>query len=95
MTPPPSPPAPRIDQSSSKCQWREGARAHETTVIVYNSEVWTGEFRQFVQLSWRMQQEALCQWRAGAAEADVSQQLQLVVFHPQATHHTYGCPRHR
>jgi hypothetical protein len=93
LTPPPSPPAPGIDHSSSQCQWREGARGHETTVVVYNNEDWTGEFRQFVQLSWRMQQEALC--GAQAAPGGVSPQLQLVVFHPQATHHTYGCPCHR
>ena len=65
---------------------RQAPNAHETTIIVYDNEDWTKDFRQFVRLSWRMQQEAL--GGLGSAGLDLTQQLQLVVFHPQATHQT-------
>jgi hypothetical protein len=67
-------------------QPRNAPHAHETTIIVYDSEDWTRDFRQFVRLSWRMQQEAL--GGSGGAGPDVTEQLQLVVFHPQASHQT-------
>ncbi len=68
-------------------QSRQAPNAHETTIIVYDNEDWTKDFRQFVRLSWRMQQEALGGGGHGTG-ARLSQLLQLVVFHPQATHQT-------
>jgi hypothetical protein len=67
-------------------QWSDIFSEHQTTIVVYDNEDWTKDFRQFVRLSWRMQQEAL--GGLGSAGLDLTQQLQLVVFHPQATHQT-------
>ncbi len=66
---------------------RDVSNAHQTTVIVYDYEEWTREYRDFVRFSWLMQQQAL---GAGLGDKgfDLSRELQLVVFHPQATHHT-------
>ncbi len=76
---------------------RDALNAHETTIIVYDNEAWTRDFRDFVRLSWRMQQDAIMGGGGtgtGAVSAgpDLSQHLQLVVFHPEATHHTCQHP---
>jgi hypothetical protein len=62
---------------------------HETTLIVYGNQSWTADFRQFVRLSWRMQQEALGS-EAGDIASSLSKEVQIVVFHPQAVHQTYS-----
>jgi hypothetical protein len=67
--------------------------AHQTTVIVYNNEEWTSDFREFVRFSWRVQQQALV-GGGDYKDLDLSQELQLVVFHPQATHQTYAFISH-
>ena len=76
---------------------RDALNAHETTIIVYDNEAWTRDFRDFVRLSWRMQQDAIMGGGGTASTAfsagpDLSQQLQLVVFHPEATHQTCQHP---
>lgn len=51
---------------------------HETTLVVFSREI---PFLDFVRLSWRWQEEAV---------ADHVEDLQLVLFHPLATHQTYS-----
>jgi uncharacterized protein len=55
---------------------------HETTLITYGMTSWTSDFRDFVRLSWQMQEMVV-------AENYVSD-VQLVLFHPDATHQTYA-----
>ncbi len=88
---------PRHEKSNSnvtECQLRDESRhvsnAHQTTVIVYDNEEWTKEFTDFVRFSWLMQQQAIVGGVAGD-EFDFSRALQLVLFHPHATHHTCAC----
>lgn len=76
-----------VDACQQSRDSRQEPNAHETTIIVYDNEDWTKDFRQFVRLSWRMQQEALGGGGHGHG-ARLSELLQLVVFHPQATHQT-------
>lgn len=66
---------------------RDDAHTHQTTVIVYDNEEWTKEFRDFVRFSWLVQEQALG-GGVGDRGSDLSRELQLVVFHPQATHQT-------
>jgi hypothetical protein len=54
---------------------------HETTLVVLDSPFLV-DFRDFVRFSWELQEVAV-----GEAHVD---KLQLVLFHPQATHQTYG-----
>lgn len=67
----------------------EGAHPkHETTLVVLDSEqedsaIWSQDFREFVRLSWDIQEEAV-------EKAGLLGKLQLVLFHPWATHQTYG-----
>jgi hypothetical protein len=51
---------------------------HETTLVVFSRDM---PFLDFVRLSWRLQEEAV---------ADHVEDLQLVLFHPHATHQTYS-----
>jgi uncharacterized protein len=56
---------------------------HETTLVVFDhSHSYVREFRDFVRLSWELQDQAI-------GEKYLSK-LQLVLFHPKATHQTYG-----
>jgi hypothetical protein len=54
------------------------AATHETTLIAFSKDM---PFLDFVRLSWRWQQEGV---------ADHVEDLQLVLFHPHATHQTYS-----
>jgi hypothetical protein len=60
---------------------------HETTLVVLdlhsNKDSFVADFRDFVRLSWELQEQAVV---SRGYLADV----QLVLFHPQATHQTYG-----
>lgn len=63
---------------------------HETTLVVFDDKRFeeVREFRSFVRLSWNMQLEAI-------VEKGFGNDLQLVLFHPKATHDTYteyNCP---
>jgi hypothetical protein len=58
------------------------APAHETTLVVLDKTNMFNDFREFVRLSWTLQEEAV-----GDEFVD---QLQLVLFHPNATHQTYA-----
>lgn len=68
---------------------REGIRRpdvglHETTLLVLPDELeCCGTWQAFVQLSWRLQAEAIV--ANGCAE-----DLQIVLFHPNAVHSAYG-----
>eukprot|EP00562_Extubocellulus_spinifer_P003765 CAMPEP_0178538376 /NCGR_PEP_ID=MMETSP0696-20121128/37073_1 /TAXON_ID=265572 /ORGANISM="Extubocellulus spinifer, Strain CCMP396" /LENGTH=265 /DNA_ID=CAMNT_0020170633 /DNA_START=259 /DNA_END=1056 /DNA_ORIENTATION=+ len=57
----------------------------ETTLLVLNEVAFPSisDFRYFVQLSWRLQAEAIC-------DNNFASDLQLVLFHPAARHNTYG-----
>lgn len=59
-------------------------RRHETTLIVFDPAAIPDvrDFRSFVQLSWRLQLEAVVDHGHG-------EDLQLVLFHPEAKHDTY------
>jgi uncharacterized protein len=54
---------------------------HETTLVVFDAP-FVQDFRDFVRLSWVLQEEAIVH---GGFQTD----LQLVLFHPKATHQTY------
>jgi uncharacterized protein len=54
---------------------------HETTLVVFDAP-FVQDFRDFVRLSWVLQEEAIVH---GGFQND----LQLVLFHPNATHQTY------
>jgi uncharacterized protein len=54
---------------------------HETTLVVLDAP-FVQDFRDFVRLSWVLQEEGIVQ---GGFQND----LQLVLFHPNATHQTY------
>jgi hypothetical protein len=54
------------------------AVTHETTLVVFSKGI---PFLDFVRLSWRWQEEAV---------ADHVEDLQVVLFHPHATHQTYS-----
>jgi uncharacterized protein len=60
----------------------KGNSLHETTLITYGMTSWTTNFQDFVRLSWQMQEQAV-------GETHVSD-VQLVLFHPHATHQTYA-----
>jgi hypothetical protein len=55
--------------------------AHETTLIVLDSAE-LDTFQEFVRFSWRLYEEAV--------GMQFQETIQLVQFHPQATHQTYG-----
>lgn len=56
---------------------------HETTLIAFSdSSFMESGYREFVRLSWKLQEEAIGDEYLG--------KLQLVLFHPRATHQTYG-----
>jgi hypothetical protein len=56
---------------------------HETTLVVLDHHpTFVHDFRDFVRLSWKLQEEVI-------GETYLNQ-LQLVLFHPRATHQTYG-----
>ena len=56
---------------------------HETTLVVFDyKDSFVQDFLEFVRLSWTLQEEAVGD--------QFSQELQLVLFHPLATHQTYG-----
>jgi hypothetical protein len=59
-------------------------RLHETTLVVLDGQhsPFVTEFRDFVHLSWQLQEEAVGE--------EFVQLLQLVLFHPKATHQTYA-----
>ena len=52
---------------------------HETTLLVLDENKTTHSYRDFVRLSWTLQEQAF--------DPD---NIQLVLFHPRATHQTYG-----
>lgn len=54
---------------------------HETALIVLDQS-FVQDFRDFVRLSWELQEEAIGDKYMGV--------LQLVLFHPLAVHQTYG-----
>ena len=59
---------------------------HETTLIVFDNhhrdDSFVSSYLDFIRLSWSLQEEAI---------SDESRDLlQLVLFHPRATHQTYG-----
>jgi uncharacterized protein len=56
--------------------------SHQTTLVVFDGP-FVQDFREFVRLSWMLQSEAVV---AGGLVNDV----QLVLFHPKATHQTYS-----
>lgn len=60
----------------------EHAALHETTLIVMDKHSFVEDYLEFVRLSWTLQEQAV-------GEA-FQEKLQLVLFHPQATHQTYG-----
>ena len=63
---------------------RPDAGLHETTLLVLSGELeCCGTWEAFVQLSWRLQAEAIV--ANGCAE-----DLQVVLFHPSAVHSAYG-----
>jgi hypothetical protein len=56
---------------------------HETTLIAFSDPSFVERgYRDFVRLSWKLQEEAIGEEYLG--------KLQLVLFHPKATHQTYG-----
>jgi len=56
---------------------------HETTLVVFDYQYsFVQDFLEFVRLSWALQEEAIGD--------KFAQELQLVLFHPLATHQTYG-----
>lgn len=55
---------------------------HETTLVVFDAP-FVQEFRDFVRLSWILQDEAI-------VDGGYQKDLQLVLFHPKATHQTYS-----
>jgi hypothetical protein len=62
---------------------------HETTLVVFHCQQqeqeqvnFVHDFRSFVSLSWKLQEEAVGQ--------EYLDRVQLVLFHPRATHQTYG-----
>ena len=56
---------------------------HETTLITYGMMTsWTSDFRDFVRLSWQMQEMIV--------DKNYVSDVQLVLFHPDATHQTYA-----
>jgi hypothetical protein len=55
---------------------------HETTLVVLDHCPFVADFRDFVHLSWQLQEEAIGEESLG--------KLQIVLFHPQATHQTYA-----
>jgi uncharacterized protein len=57
---------------------------HETTLVVFDVHPFLQNFRSFVRLSWSVQEQVLL---ANGLEREV----QLVLFHPLATHQTYDC----
>ena len=57
--------------------------SHETTLVILENSPWVADFRDFVRLSWQLQEESIGDEFVG--------KVQLVLFHPQATHQTYAC----
>ena len=57
---------------------------HETTLIVFDESIYPAikDFRSFVRLSWQLQSYAII-------ELGLHTDLQLVLFHPNASHDTY------
>ncbi|KAI2510266.1 Protein of unknown function (DUF1415) [Fragilaria crotonensis] len=60
----------------------ESSPSHETTLIVFEYAPWSADFRDFIRLSWQLQEEAVGQ--------EFVDEVQLVLFHPEASHQTYG-----
>ena len=61
----------------------EASLSHETTLIVLENAPWSADFLEFIRLSWQLQEEAI-----GEEFVD---KVQIVLFHPEASHQTYGC----
>jgi uncharacterized protein len=55
---------------------------HETTLVVFDSP-FVKDFREFVRLSWALQSESVLSF-------GYHKVVQLVLFHPNATHQTYA-----
>eukprot|EP00977_Amphora_coffeiformis_P018346 scaffold6420_cov168-Amphora_coffeaeformis.AAC.24 len=67
---------------------RDETSCHETTLVVFDhindsKESFVKDFRDFVRLSWTLQEKAVM-------DTGLEGELQLVLFHPKATHQTYG-----
>ena len=61
-------------------------KQHETTLVILDSEPspsWSTDYREFIRLSWDLQEHAV-------EQTGLMGKLQLVLFHPLATHQTYG-----
>ena len=58
-------------------------RNHETTLVILENPEWSQDFQEFIRFSWDLQEQAIVQ-------ANLVGILQLVLFHPLATHQTYG-----
>ena len=59
---------------------------HETTLVILDSDPppsWSTDFREFIRLSWELHEHAV-------EQTGLMGKLQLVLFHPWATHQTYG-----
>jgi hypothetical protein len=67
--------------NESQQQSSSSTTTHETTLVVLNAP-FVDDFRDFVRLSWELQ--------AQAVGTLYQNDLQLVLFHPQATHQTYA-----
>ena len=61
---------------------RDGTSNHETTLVVFHDD-FVKDFLDFVRLSWTLQEKAI-------VDKGLQGELQLVLFHPHATHQTYG-----
>ncbi|CAB9519990.1 Protein of unknown function (DUF1415) [Seminavis robusta] len=59
------------------------SRTHETTLLVFDKDTFVKDYLDFVRLSWTLQELAV-------EEYQLQDKLQLVLFHPQATHQTYA-----
>jgi uncharacterized protein len=58
--------------------------AHETTLVVLDKDSFVKDYLDFVRLSWELQDQANM----------YKDKLQLVLFHPLATHQTYASGQH-
>lgn len=62
----------------------EESLQHETTLVALNGEApFCKDFRDFVRFSWTLQEDVII-------KSGFQDELQLVLFHPTATHQTYS-----
>ncbi len=58
-------------------------KLHETTLVILDVPDWSRDFREFIRFSWDLQEQVV-------EQQNLFGSLQLVLFHPLATHQTYG-----